>query len=396
MTRIHSSSRLVAAALLVLPLAACGRDGTAADAKAENAPTVLTVGPENVAIVQRGLLSSGPAISGALTPEREATIRAETGGSLVQTYVDQGSRVSKGQLLGRIDASAIEDQYLSARSAVTAAQSSADNAKRELERTERLFSAGAIAQRDLDQARNANTAAQSQLADAKARLANAAKQLAYTKIEAPFSGIVSLRSASAGDVVSPGTALFTVVDPTSMRFEASVPADQLSQARVGAPVSFTVNGYPGRTFTGKVSRVSPTADPATGQVRITVAVPNPASGLVGGLFADGRIASQAHEALTVPYTAVDVRGVRPWVLRVKGGKAERQDVQLGLRDEATERVEITSGVQTGDTLLLGTAQGITPGTPVRVSAPSDRPESEGTPLPTAPPPAPAPKSPTKS
>lgn len=390
MNRIHPIAATFGA-LITLSLAACGRGGSTADAKAETTPTVMTVGPENVTIVASGLLSSGPAISGALRPEREAAIRAEVGGSLVQTLVDQGSHVTRGQLLGRIDATAIEDQFLSARSAVTAAESAALNAKRELERNERLLAAGAIAQRDVDNARNTSTAAESQLADAKARLANAAKQLQNTRITAPFSGIVSQRAASAGDVVAPGTELFTVVDPTSMRFEASVPADQLSQVKGGAPVSFTVNGYPGRTFSGKISRVSPTADPATGQVRLVVSVPNPAGGLVGGLFADGRIASSAHEALTVPYTAVDVRGVRPWVLRVKAGKTERTDVELGLRDEASERVEITSGVAAGDTLLLGTAQGISPGTPVRVSAPSDQPQTERT---TAP--ASAPKTAAKS
>jgi RND family efflux transporter MFP subunit len=362
-------------------LAACGgKDGATPDARAANVPpaaTAMTVGPENVTIVSSAVISSGPAISGALEPERNATIRAEVGGSLVQTYVDQGSRVASGQELARIDATAINDQYLSARSAVTAAQSAADVAKRELERNEKLLAAGAIAERDLDNARRASIAATSQLEDAKARQVNAWKQLENTKIKAPFGGVVSERSASAGDVVSPGTALFTVVDPTSMRFEASVPADQLSLVKAGSPVSFTVNGYPGRTFAGKISRVNPTADRATGQVRIVVSVPNPAGGLVGGLFADGRIASAAKTALTVPYTAVDVRGVRPWVLRVKGGKAEKQEVQLGLRDEATERLEITEGVQVGDTLLLGTAQGISPGTPVRVNAPSDRPLAEG-------------------
>jgi RND family efflux transporter MFP subunit len=362
-------------------LAACGgKDGATPDARAANVPanaTAMTVGPENATIVTQSLISSGPAISGALEPERNATIRAEVGGSLVQTFVDQGTRVARGQELARIDATAIQDQYLSARSAVTAAQSAADVARRELERNEKLLAAGAIAERDVENSRQASVAAMSQLEDAKARQANALKQLENTKIKAPFSGIVSERSASAGDVVQPGTALFTVVDPTSMRFEASVPADQLSLVKVGAPVSFTVNGYPGRTFAGKISRVNPTADRATGQVRIVVSVPNPSSGLVGGLFADGRVASAAKTALTVPYTAVDVRGVRPWVLRVKGGKAEKQEVQLGLRDEATERVEITEGVQAGDTLLLGTAQGISPGTPVRVNAPSDRPLAEG-------------------
>ena len=184
--------------------------------------------------------------------------------------------------------------------------------------------------------------------------------------------MVSDRPVSAGDVVQPGALLFSVVDPSSMRLEGSVPAEQLSQVRLGAPVTFTVNGYPGRTFSGRVTRVNPTADPATRQVRIVISIPNAEGRLVGGLFATGRLASESHTGLLVPATAVDSRSNIPAVFRIKGGRVERIPVQLGLRDDASETVEIASGVQAGDTLLLGAAQGITVGTIVKVSSPSDK------------------------
>jgi multidrug efflux pump subunit AcrA (membrane-fusion protein) len=137
-----------------------------------------------------------------------------------------------------------------------------------------------------------------------------------------------------------------------------------------------VSGYPGLEFQGRVTRISPSVDPATGQVQIVVAVPNSSSALVAGLYADGRVASERRLGLTAPFTAVDLRGVKPSVLRLKAGKAERVEVGLGVRDEERERYEITSGVQAGDTLLIGAAQGITPGTVVRVSVPSDQPTSK--------------------
>jgi len=177
---------------------------------------------------------------------------------------------------------------------------------------------------------------------------------------------------SAGDVVAPGAALFTIIDPRSMRLEASVPASQLSDVRIGVPVSFSVSGYPGKTFTGKVTRISPSADPTTGQVRIMASIPNEKSTLVAGLFAEGRAQSESRNAPVVPANAVDLRDVRPWVLRLKGGRSEKVEVELGLRDEATEQYEVLAGVAAGDTLLIGAAQGITPGTPVRVGAPNDR------------------------
>ena len=205
------------------------------------------------------------------------------------------------------------------------------------------------------------------LQDANSRLATAERAYRSTTVTAPFSGIVSERPVSAGDVVQPGSALFTVVDPSSMRLEASVPAEQLSLIRVGVPVVFTVSGYPGRQFVGHIVRVNPTADPTTRQVRIYVSIPNAGRTLVGGLFASGRMSSDTRTGLVVPTSAVDVRGTAPFVMRIKGGKVEKAPVQLGLNDKSSETYEILSGIQAGDTVLIGAAQGITPGTPVRVT-----------------------------
>jgi membrane fusion protein (multidrug efflux system) len=361
----------VASALVVLSLAGCKKG--ASDADAANAKSAaMTIGTENIAIVTAGQVTSGPMLSGAIVPERDASVRAQVGGSVLQTYAEQGQRVAVGQLLARIDAAGVQDAFLSARAAVTSATSNADVATRELARGEKLLAAGAIAERDIEQTRRAAIASDAALADAKARLANAEKQLGNTRIVAPIAGVVSEKPVSAGDVVQPGTAMFTVVDPSSMRLEASIPADELSAVRIGVPVNFTINGYPGRTMLGKVTRISPTADPATRQVRIIASIPNSTGALVGGLFATGRLASEIRSGLTAPVSAIDMRSNIPAVMRIRQGKVERVPVQVGLRDEGAERIEITSGVQAGDTLLIGAAQGISSGTVVKVSAPTDK------------------------
>jgi membrane fusion protein (multidrug efflux system) len=244
-------------------------------------------------------------------------------------------------------------------------------ARRELERAETLAKAGAIAEREVELARNAATAASAQLANARAILANAAKQLGYTQIRAPFAGVISQRQVSAGDVVSPGSALFTVVNPASMRLEASVPADQVSSIRVGLPVEFSVTGYPNRLFAGRITRVSPTADPATRQVQIVATIPNAGNTLVGGLFAEGRVASETRTAPVVPAAAIDERGLRPFAMRIRNARAERVEVQVGIRDEANEIVEIRMGLAPGDTVLLAAARGVSPGTAITVSAVTD-------------------------
>ena len=235
--------------------------------------------------------------------------------------------------------------------------------------------AGAIAERDIDTVAPASIEAQAALEDANSRLASAEKAYRSTTVRAPFSGVVSERPASAGDVVQPGSALFTVVDPSSMRLEASVPAEQLASIRIGVPVNFTVSGYPGRQFVGRITRINPTADPTTRQVRIYVSIPNAGRALVGGLFANGRMASATKMGLVVPASAVDVRGSAPTVMGVKQGKAEKVQVQIGLSDQSSETIEVISGLVARDTLLLGAAQGITPGTAVRVSTPVASPVS---------------------
>lgn len=382
MKRISGKTYKIAGAVLLVLLvlfALQARSRSEKVSAAETKTETIMVGTENIAIAKTGSIMTGPSISGTLEPEREAVLRAQVQGSVLQTYADQGQAVSAGTVLARIDASGIQDAYNSARAAVVAARNSADIAARDLERGEKLLAAGAIAERDVEQSRRSSIAARAALEDANSRLAAAEKQFRSTTVAAPFPGVVSERPVSAGDIVQPGTSLFTVVDPSSMRLEASVPAEQLSLIRVGVPVVFTVSGYPGREFVGHIVRVNPTADPTTRQVRIYVSIPNAGRTLVGGLFASGRMSTAARTGLVVPTSAVDVRGTSPAVVRIRGGKAEKVQVQVGVTDKSSETVEILAGLQAGDTLLLGAAQGITPGTPVRVSVPVSTPAVGGSP-----------------
>jgi len=369
-------------------IAACG--GKGAEATTPAVVPIVSVSPENITVATKSMITSGPAISGTLVADRTASIRAEVAGSVVAVLLDPGSPVSKGTPLVRIDDSGIRDAFLSAKSGVTQAEMGADIARREADRAEKLLAAGAIAQSAAEQARRAALGATAALDDAKARLASAQKNMDNTVVKAPYDGIVSERQVNPGDVVAPGAPLVTIVDPSTMRLEGAVPADQLASVRVGAPVTFSVTGYPGRTFTGAISNIYPSADPGTRQVRLFARIPNAGRGLVAGLYATGRVSSISHDGLVVPATAIDLRGLKPIATRLHGGKVERIDVTLGTRDEATERIEITSGVAAGDTLLLGAAQGITPGTPLRVSAGTDK----AAPQPTAAP-SPATKAPAK-
>jgi RND family efflux transporter MFP subunit len=359
--------RIAVVLALALVPGACG--GNAADDATTTAtPAPVQVGDENVVTVKRDTIVTGPIVSGELRAEQEATVRAELGGSVLQVTVEEGQPVRRGAVIARIEAAALDDARRSAESAVKAAENQLAVARREAERTQQLVSAGALAVRDLDVARANVAAVEAQLADAESRLVAAQKQLSDTVVRAPLTGIVSDRAVNTGDVVTPGTALFTVIDPSSMRLEASVPSDELGQLRLGAPVSFTVRGYD-QPFEGRIERISPTADPTTRQVPIFVSVPNTGGRLVAGLYAEGRVMIEAADGLVVDANAVNTSDSTAWVLRVRDGRTERVEVTLGIRDPRTERVQLTSGIQAGDVLLRGAAQGIAPGTPVVVGAP---------------------------
>jgi RND family efflux transporter MFP subunit len=351
----------------MLALSACKGDAKA-EAKAGTGATTppVVLGAENLAIVQSDTLESGPTLSGELSPENSAQVRAEVAGPVLQVYAEQGQAVKRGEVLARIDDTALREALLSARAGVRSAQTNAQLAGRNAERSQRLEQAGAVAERDLEQAQLAATSAQGSLADARSRLVAAEKQAEKATVRAPFSGVVAEQAANSGDVVQSGALLYTIVDPASMRLEASVPANEVPALRVGMPVSFTVTGYEGKSFEGKVTRISPAADPATRQVRITVAIPNAGRSLVAGLYAQGRVAVASRSALALATSAVDQRGIAPTVLRLRNARVERVAVQLGVQDEVRELVEVRNGLAAGDTVLLGSAQGLTEGTTVRV------------------------------
>jgi RND family efflux transporter MFP subunit len=370
MTR-HASSFVLGIGLLASALAAgaCGRESTP-QASAATTPAEIEIGRENVVEVQSQEITVGPLVSGELKAEREATVRAEVGGRVLQVFPQAGEPVAAGTLLARIEGQPLQDAYASAQSALRSAEQTAEWAQKEAARIESLVKGGALAERDAELARNQATQAKAAADDARSRVASVRKSLDDLTVRAPIAGIVSTKHVNTGDVVSPGGELYTIIDPSSMRLEASVPSEQIAAIQIGGAVAFSVRGYPQERFEGRIERISPTADPATRQVPIFVTIPNRSRRLVAGLFAEGRVQQQAKTALVVPTVAINEGNGSPWVLKVQDGKAQRVDVRLGLRDEQTERVEITTGVAAGDLLLVGAAQGMTPGTPLRIKAPA--------------------------
>jgi membrane fusion protein, multidrug efflux system len=335
---------------------------------AEAPPVILAV--EDSATVTRGEIETGPRISGTLEARVRAVVRAEVAGAVVMMGPELGDRVKKGDVLARIEAKALGDTVASSQSAVASAQAQLDMARREVERTAALVKGGAVAQRELDRAQSAAKAAEAGVAQARAALSGSRSQLGDAVARSPIDGVIALRSANAGDIIGGGAALYEVIDPSSMRLNAVVASDDLRSIALGKAVRFTVRGYPGEKFEGKIARIAPAADPATRQIPLIVEIPNTSGKLVAGLYAEGRVAAEEREALILPLSAIDFTRDQASVLRVKNGVLERITITIGLRDDRSEVAEVASGLAANDVVVqLRAAKALTAGQKIELRKP---------------------------
>ena len=335
-------------------LAGCNKSDEEAkkkEAAAKAANITLQVASEDTLVVQSTGLASGPVITGSIQPERRADLRAEVSAIVLQVLKENGEPVKKGDVILRLDETSIRDNVSSAEEAARASQQSLDQTQRMLERQTTLRSSGMVSSQALEDMELRRNTAQSELAAAKSRLVTARQQLGRTVVRAPFDGIVSERKVSSGDTAQVGKELVKVIDPASMRFEGTVSADKIGVVKVGQPVLFRVNGYPGQNFAGTVKRVDPAANAVTRQVEVLVSFAGPSQPRVAGLYAEGRVESQTSAALTVPQSSLVQAGDINYVWRVKNGVMSKAMLGIGTRDERTGNWQVLSGLAAGDTIM---------------------------------------------
>lgn len=354
---------LLCAPLALAPvLTACSPSSATGPAAAASAPAapILTLGAEDIwTLGASGSGVEGPALTGTLQAERRADLRAELSAVVLRVARDNGDPVRRGELLVKLDDTALRDSLASAEEAVRASERALDSAERQLQRLKSLQAQGMSSLQALDDAEVRRNAAQSEAVAARARQATARQQLERTEVRAPFDGVVSARKVSAGDTASLGRELIQVVDPASVRFDAWVSAEQVGRLRVGQPVVVRVQGREGGELTGRVRRVDAVAQPVTRQVAVIVDLPSGAgrpgpgsgAGLIPGLYAEGRVAAGADAALVLPETALVRRGETVQVWRLDGGLLRLQPVRLAPRDSRTGLFAVTDGLKAGDRVL---------------------------------------------
>ena len=330
-------------------LTACSEPEPAEETKTETKP--LSLVSADVLKLQASELARGPMVSGSLQPVVKAELNAEVSGIVTKVLKDNGDLVKAGELLVQLDQTTFRDKLMSAQEAERSALVTADQAQKQLRRMQSLHKQNLVTAEVLESAEIKANQAHSELASAKARLVEARQQMERTEVRAPFDGVVAMRKTSAGDTAQIGKALMVVIDPSSMRFEGYIAADQVGQVKVGQAVNFKVNGYNNQRFDGVIERINPQAAETTRQVQLFVAINNKAD-LVAGLYAEGYIAVANQQSLMVPPSVLVQEGDNHFVWQLSNNKLHKVKVDIGAKDPRWGTVQLLSGVNIGDQVLL--------------------------------------------
>lgn len=334
------SLTLVARSLSVLVLGLA----TGLPAIAQYTPTPASAAAPGAAQVQvttpkRGEIHRFITLPGTLRANQQVTLHAKVAGYLKAISVDKGDKVKAGQLLAEIEMPELV----------------AERAKHEAElniakvESGRLNTARAKAPDLITPA--ASDTADARLAMAKAGLAANETMMRYSKIAAPFDGIVTMRYVDPGAFVPAATAssnptaaaILTVMDYSTVRVRVPVPEIESSRIEVGQPVIVTTDSLPGRTIRGTVTRHSGALDETTRSLLVEADVPNPDGTLRPGMYVKVKIGVEKHtNALLVPATALVREKVAGFLFTLAEGKATRVPVKYGFNDGTN--VEILEGI----------------------------------------------------
>ena len=385
----------ILAVLVAVSLSSCGRDGQ--DAEARTAQRV-TVG---VASVVPKSLARTITLSSELVPFQEIDVYAKESGYVKKLYVDYGSRVKAGQIMATLEIPELQAQLQEDQAEIANASDRVTRALHELDRDQAQYRAlhleytrlngvfqtqpGIVAQQEVDDAQGkdlssaaqvdaaeaALQAARSYLNVAKAKLLHDQSLYDYSKVTAPFAGVVTERYANLGTLVQAGTASSTQALPIVrlseddlFRLVIPVPESYVRYIRVGEPVDVRVPSL-NRTFPGKVARFSVDVKESTRTMHTEVDVPNPQHVLLPGIYAEtDLILEQKSSVPAVPVQALNHEGDQTTVYLVdSAGRIEDRPVTLGI--QTADDAEVLSGLNPGDQVVVSDRGALKPGQLVR-------------------------------
>jgi membrane fusion protein (multidrug efflux system) len=305
--------------------------------------------PVEVAVARADTVRDEIAATGQIESLQSIELRPEVEGRIVAILFHEGQEVAPGTPLFQIDST-----ELAAQVAQLAAQR--DLAQQDLARTKELIAQNAASTSDLEHAE-----ASARSADAQYRLQST--RLARTTVRAPFGGLVGQRFVSLGDYVTNSSRLLTLQTVNPQRASFQVPERFARSLERGQQVTFRVAAIPGREFAGEVDFVDPVVQLPGRTILVKARVPNPQRLLQAGMFIEARLVTATRpRAVVVPEDAIVPLQGANFVWVVEEGKANRRQVGLGVRTPGF--VEIASGVDAGDQVVVGGLEMLFPGATV--------------------------------
>ncbi|MGY6560885.1 MAG: efflux RND transporter periplasmic adaptor subunit [Luteibaculaceae bacterium] len=296
------------------------------------APRALSV---DAVVVENSFIENKINAVGSLLPFEQVVVKSEVAGRVVELNFAEGSTVKKGDILVRLNADELEAERKKLKVELSLAE-------KELYRRKELIKLKGISQEELDVAEN-------RVEFVKADIALNESRLDKTRIVAPFSGQIGLRSISMGAYLSPDSEVAVLRQVDKLKLEFSVPEIYSNKLEVGQVVHFKVSGY-NREFNGEVYAVEPGIDVATRSLKVRAVVPNQSSRLLPGSFANVVLVLEGiKDAKMLPTNSLVPEMSSQSVWLVKDGKVTKQMVSTGIRTES--EIQITEGLSVGDTVL---------------------------------------------
>jgi membrane fusion protein, multidrug efflux system len=355
----------------------------AKETEIETVPTVAVVYP----------LSEKPdedlVLPGSLLAYEESPIYARTSGYLVRWYKDIGSRVTKGELLAKIDTPEVDQELNQTRAARLQILAQMDLAKISADRWENLRKTDSVSAQEADQYESGYKQSQANLAAADANVHRLEQLEGFKDVYAPFSGVLTRRNVDPGALINAGAGvgtgvagreLFDIAQVDPLRVYTSVPQAYAPYIKVGAKTTVTLQEFPGQKFFGKVARTAEAIDPATRTLLTEVDVPNKDGRLLPGSFGEVHFAvGSGVNKVTVPVNAMLFRaeGARVAVIG-PGGKIQLRPINIGRDYGAT--LEVLGGVSPTDQVVINPADSLEEGQQVNVAQPDQKKSAQkGTP-----------------
>ncbi|MEL3890368.1 efflux RND transporter periplasmic adaptor subunit [Ferrovibrio sp. MS7] len=350
------------------------RQGANAVATAAQTPAAaprfegIEFSPADLSEAKRADLRQSVRLSGTVQPLEQSNVRAEVAALVLEVTVRRGETVKKGQLLAKLDTRDLAARLRERESNLASARSSLSLAETNRTKAIQLNQRGVKSQTAVDDAENAYNTARANVAAIEQQLTMARKALSDAAIYAPIDGQVADRSANPGERVPVDGKLFVLADLTTMELEALVPARDVPRLKIGQRVALKVEGFADREFLARIDRINPTAQAGSRSILVYIRLSNPDLTLRGGMFASGEaILAEAANAVAVPYEALrrDAAGTHLFVLA--DNRVVKRKVEVGLTETVQGLVQITQGLQPGETVISAPGLKLSDGLAARVA-----------------------------